>query len=198
VKADPKTSLRTKPITGIRRGIGFAYVARVGHPELSSHVSPSDARILENGIPLAGPANALHDDIRRQGGGRYSFWKGMVYFSTNDNSNPLTNDRKYAIQFRPTLAGDILALFPMRVQTFFINVYSRWSGMAQRLMRALIPPRMREFAGRVYGRIRLINPAEAPWDLFYWLCFIGVFFHSKVAGGLFPRRKIDLSHKPNP
>jgi hypothetical protein len=34
----------------------------------------------ENWVAL-GPGNALHDDIRQLGGGRYSIWNGYVYFS---------------------------------------------------------------------------------------------------------------------
>lgn len=187
---------RTKVITDIRHEIGFAYIAEPSYWKPNSFTS--DARVLENGIPLPGPANALHDDIRRLGGGRYSFWYGAVYFSTTDNSDPLTNDRRYAIQYRPPLTGEILALFPSRVQNLFIYQYNLTSGIVHRLSRAIISPRARQFAGRISGRVRQIKLAEIPWDLFYWLCFIVVFFHGKIAGGLLSRRKIEDSTKPGP
>ncbi len=82
---------------------GFAYVAPTHLPELSSHERPSPARILENGSPLPGGGNSLHDDIRRSGRGRYSFWHDFVYFATSDNTDPRTNGRKYEISFPRSL-----------------------------------------------------------------------------------------------
>ena len=87
------------PITGIQHGIGFAYIAPTDHPELSSDQHPSAARLFENGKPLPGPANDLHDDIRQIGQGRYSFWHDYVYFSASDNSDPRTNGRSYEFSY---------------------------------------------------------------------------------------------------
>ncbi len=101
MKTSPSRFLRRKPAAGIRHEIGYAYVARVGYRGISSHKRPSSARVLENGIPLPGPANALHDDIRQLGGGRYSFWHNVVYFSTPDNSDPRTNGRVYTFEYTP-------------------------------------------------------------------------------------------------
>jgi hypothetical protein len=47
---------------------------------------------LEDGV-LIGPGHALHQDIRDLGGGRYSHWERMIYFSTSDNQPP--GDRVY-------------------------------------------------------------------------------------------------------
>jgi FkbM family methyltransferase len=44
---------------------------------------------------LLGPAQAIHDDIRSEGGGRYSHWRSEIYFSTSDGSDPNTNGRRY-------------------------------------------------------------------------------------------------------
>ncbi len=52
--------------------------------------------LLEN-ERLLGPAHALHDDIRTDGGGRYSHWRSDLYFSTPDNTDPNTNRRIYSI-----------------------------------------------------------------------------------------------------
>ncbi|MAE72037.1 MAG: hypothetical protein CME06_16415 [Gemmatimonadetes bacterium] len=54
----------------------------------------STLALLENGVPL-GPAHQGHDAIRRQGKGRYSHWKGRVFFSSSDGSNPNTNGYDY-------------------------------------------------------------------------------------------------------
>jgi hypothetical protein len=82
----------------------------------------SDAVLLDDGKPL-GPPHALHDDIRTLGGGRYSLWRGTLYFSTADNSDPRTDGHRYAVRFdaalsRPLIwalvALDGLALFAFR------------------------------------------------------------------------------------
>ena len=57
--------LAHKPVSKIRHESGFAYIARTWHPELSAHKLPSSAVVLEDGVPLPGPADALHDDIRQ-------------------------------------------------------------------------------------------------------------------------------------
>ncbi len=51
-------------------------------------------QLFEDQRPL-GPAHALHDAIRTMGGGAYSHWKELLYFSTSDNSDPNTNGRTY-------------------------------------------------------------------------------------------------------
>lgn len=52
--------------------------------------------LLEDGVPLPFP-NALHDEIRKQGAGRYSVWGTSLYFSTSDNSDPSSNGRTYEL-----------------------------------------------------------------------------------------------------
>jgi SAM-dependent methyltransferase len=76
---------------------GFAYIGSAGVYGLNFDPDDSTTFILEDGVPLHGPANSVHDDIRKLGGGRYSFWKSQVYFSASDNSNPLENKRIYEI-----------------------------------------------------------------------------------------------------
>lgn len=109
----------------IRHEIGFAYEAPINSRPLgwpittyegdtlkSPYVSRLD--LYEDGKPI-GPAHTLHDDIRKQGLGRYSHWGGWVIFSASDNSNPLKNGRTYAVSIPATLSdfGDftiVLAL----------------------------------------------------------------------------------------
>ena len=52
--------------------------------------------LLEDGRPL-GPAHANHDEIRTVGGGRFSHWGDVLYFSTSDNSAPESNGRSYTV-----------------------------------------------------------------------------------------------------
>lgn len=56
----------------------------------------NDAELVEDGVPLPF-SKALHDDIRRQGQGRYSVWGHSLYFSTSDNSDPSNNGRSYEL-----------------------------------------------------------------------------------------------------
>ncbi len=60
----------------------------------------SRLRLFENGREL-GPAHAVHDTIRRRGGGSYSFWVDILYFSTSDNTDPNTNGRSYSAALVP-------------------------------------------------------------------------------------------------
>jgi predicted O-methyltransferase YrrM len=71
-------------------------------PELASGdtaVNPraSPARLFENGTPL-GPAHTSHAEIRARGGGRFSHWGDVLYFSTSDNADPRTGGREYTIR----------------------------------------------------------------------------------------------------
>jgi hypothetical protein len=84
------------PLQGFVPARGHAYVARTQLPDLSSHLEPSVARVLENGRAL-GPGNAEFVDVRDAGAGRYSFWHDDVIFATSDNSDPRTNGRTYTI-----------------------------------------------------------------------------------------------------
>jgi SAM-dependent methyltransferase len=48
----------------------------------------------ENGRPLQ--ADDMHETIRREGGGRYSFWNSLLYFAASDNTDPRRNGRTYS------------------------------------------------------------------------------------------------------
>lgn len=65
----------------------------------------SQAILLEDGREI-GPAHSLHEDIRTLGGGHYSHWRGALYFSTSDDTDPNSNGRSYAL-----LVGD--AVYPL-------------------------------------------------------------------------------------
>ena len=82
------------PIQGLNHEGGQAYGAMIGSPRWSSISGSSPAVVLESGVPL-GPGNTSHDDIRRAGGGRYSFGEGKIYLSASDNSDPRVNGRPY-------------------------------------------------------------------------------------------------------
>jgi predicted O-methyltransferase YrrM len=57
---------------------------------------PNRYWLYEGDKPL-GPARQLHDDIRREGAGRFSIWGEWVYLSSSDNSDPRQNQRNYSL-----------------------------------------------------------------------------------------------------
>ena len=91
-------SLETVAIapSAIRQEIGRCWVTDLGTTWMSSHRRPSRARLFEDGRAL-GPANALHESIRNEGGGRFSLWNGQLYFSSSDGTQPPTNGRRYEV-----------------------------------------------------------------------------------------------------
>jgi hypothetical protein len=54
----------------------------------------SNLELRENGL-LLGAAHSAHQDIRSQGGGRFSHWYDYLYFSTSDGTDPRVNGRAY-------------------------------------------------------------------------------------------------------
>jgi MoaA/NifB/PqqE/SkfB family radical SAM enzyme len=85
------------------------------------YIVPIPERFLDNIQGLTDPVSLLyeddrelpyrdsvHDDIRREGMGRYSVWGHTLYFSSSDNSDPVTNGRTYELrcaEFNQKLAG---------------------------------------------------------------------------------------------
>lgn len=76
--------------------VGHSYTFDVPFEWVSDASGVSSLRLLEDGRHL-GPVGAGHDDIRQQGGGRFSHWSSTVFFSTSDNSDPRTNGRVYTV-----------------------------------------------------------------------------------------------------
>ncbi len=66
-----------------------SFEARI-RPEMALEVSEVER-------PL-GPGESLHETIRREGGGRFSFWKGWLYFSSSDGSDCNLNGRDYVVR----------------------------------------------------------------------------------------------------
>ena len=85
---------------------GFSYIVYpfgpVGTPpDNSTNPAQSMLRLFENGVVM-GPAHSLHSSIRTLGQGRFSHWSATdgsgeaLRLSALDNTNPLTNGRRYA------------------------------------------------------------------------------------------------------
>ena len=64
----------------------------------------SPLQFFENGIAL-GPPHTVHEVIGKQGGGAFSHWHNVLFFSTCDNSDPRTNGREYHVYMPAQEAG---------------------------------------------------------------------------------------------
>lgn len=96
----PYVEVATLDAAKIGHGGGHAYVHAL--PALESEASNSGAPmrsqlvLLEDGRPLPRP-NAVHEDVRRLGAGRFSHWQHELIFSTLDGSDPRINGRRYVL-----------------------------------------------------------------------------------------------------
>lgn len=68
-----------------------------------SEPDASDLEVLEDGRSI-GAAHSAHDEVRSQGGGRFSYWKDSLYFSSADCTDPRTNGRRYQARVTPVVA----------------------------------------------------------------------------------------------
>lgn len=98
LQASTKSSASTGTLNTkkLRSDGGYSY-------KISESISGGDAsgaskqsilKLYEDGVEI-GPAHAVHEDIRKQGKGRFSHWGSTLLFSASDNSDPRTNGRKY-------------------------------------------------------------------------------------------------------
>jgi hypothetical protein len=89
---------------------GFAWSQEI--PDTLSISDPGDDGgprsplfVFEEGVQLPQP-HSLHDDIRSNGRGRFSHWRGSIVLSASDNSDPNTNGRRYELLItRPSSGG---------------------------------------------------------------------------------------------
>lgn len=91
------------------------YTREQGHcfttalPQAARDAAAEDETVMlcEDGEPLPYP-EAIHEEIRELGKGRYSVWGDTLYFSTSDGTDPATSGRSYELVFaeqRIKLAG---------------------------------------------------------------------------------------------
>lgn len=82
-----------------RHEAGYCWTVPIRQPGPSDSeqgLGASDLVLYEDHLPL-GPRHETHDTIRSLGQGRFSHWKGVLRFSTSDNSDPRANGRDYRI-----------------------------------------------------------------------------------------------------
>lgn len=95
VKASPCDANRAAVILSPTSRQRHAHLAHVPAPSKQTDMNGTTPYLLcEDTRPL-GPSQSIHDDIRREGNGRWSHWGEWVYFSTSDNTLPATNGRSY-------------------------------------------------------------------------------------------------------
>ncbi len=71
-----------------------AYLGAMADTEQTHTRSP--IALLEDGRAL-GPAHVVHEEIARDGAGRFSHWNEVLYFSSSDGSDPNRNGRIYSV-----------------------------------------------------------------------------------------------------
>lgn len=76
---------------------GHCFTAQIPERVLDEAEASGAPIILhENGLELPGQ-NAQHATIRNKGGGTYSTWGRVLYFSASDNTDPGTNKKSYQL-----------------------------------------------------------------------------------------------------
>jgi hypothetical protein len=83
-------------IVPLQRQRGFFYRFR---SDWIDRTKASALILYENGRQL-GPAHSSHEEIRRQGAGRFSHWGTAIWLSSSDGTDPRTNGRAYAAQVK--------------------------------------------------------------------------------------------------
>lgn len=82
---------------GYSRESGFCYLGQISESFIAAIKDKNEPIVLcEDGIPLGSP-NSPHDEIRTLGLGRYSVWKGWLYFASSDNADPIGTGRCYEL-----------------------------------------------------------------------------------------------------
>lgn len=141
----------------------LAYVIRLrtGIPGVAIDartVSPDDLialRLYEDGR-LLGPANAVRQDIRERGGGRFLHRQGDLYLSASDNGDPRVNGRRYEIEFA---YGADHAVIVAAAVMLFLGVYGFTFFGADRY------GNWREIGGRIFAALRWRSHATLPADV---------------------------------
>ncbi|HEU4420433.1 MAG TPA: glycosyltransferase, partial [Planctomycetota bacterium] len=96
--------------------------------------------LYEDGHPLSFP-DAIHDDIRRSGGGRYSVWERGIFFAASDGSDPATNGRCYEVRVVASHEVGALAAPPTDEEAFaqaFLAAAGRRSAAGSPVRRVLL------------------------------------------------------------
>ena len=88
-----KGTLNTK---NLKSDGGYAYKISesIANGDANGALTKSILKLYENGKEI-GPAHTTHEEIRKQGKGRFSHWGSTLIFSASDNTDPRKNGRTY-------------------------------------------------------------------------------------------------------
>lgn len=150
--------------------------------ETDDRQTPRRARLAlsEDSHPL-GPAHSPELEIRETGSGAFSFWRGILFFSASDNSDPRQNGRRYLASGPTVLSATALKIALLLNAVFLFALVSRWrlrgrSGRDQLgvLRTALVQPFDRETESRPTAMgaqtwLALACGAAAMWGLLFVL-----------------------------
>jgi hypothetical protein len=171
----------------VRPEIGYVYTVPVSAGLLFPFVMRGDTLsapkastllLTENGRKL-GPAHALHADVRDGGGGAYSHWDGLLYFSTSDNSDPRVNQRRYRIAYSVVLHPGVAVLVWLTSAVLLLLNRKRLRGWiwkrSDRLLLGALAGSAVVLALVALGLLRPLNAdAGAPKD---WPLIGGIVLH---------------------
>src|SRR5262249_46924886 len=91
------------------QGNAFVVDSPVELPSDETDFQRSRVELYEAGTRL-GPPHSAHAVIRDLGSGAFSHWRGQLYFSTSDNSDPNRNERTYFLRYQETLPISLYVL----------------------------------------------------------------------------------------
>jgi cephalosporin hydroxylase len=125
------------------------------------------AVLIENGIGI-GSSDAMHQDIRDHGGGRFSLWNGVLYFSASDGSNCNKNGRDYQLAL---VDSGLIRALTRRDAVFDTNTKSLCNDHTQlrtpRSPKSDIPKNLafKMQAGIMSYKYKGISTLKCPFDL---------------------------------
>ena len=114
---------RVSPITNIKPESGFSFYSDVRALDIKwDRQTPSLVEVLENGQPLFGSSNPEHSQIKMCGRGAFVYGDGYIFFSSSDNTSPLSNNRHYEISY-PQSFDSLIAWFVYAITLIMLLVY---------------------------------------------------------------------------
>jgi hypothetical protein len=139
---DEAVSTCLHELTQVRHESGFCWIAALP-PDVPEGDYPEDPfrstlRLFEDGREM-GPGHTLHEEIRKNGSGRFSHWERSLYFSTSDNEPPRNRHRYLVLLDQPaTSATSRVLLEASKLDVDAMSPSARYD-WAERLFTVFVP-----------------------------------------------------------